>query len=109
LILGAAGRIDSFRRLLAHARERLALDVGFALWDGSTVPVDLAPDAFAVAFADEGAVAALVRRPKLETLANLWVAARIDIRNGSLFDPVARRPKARLSRTSTDGWWPAPS
>jgi cyclopropane-fatty-acyl-phospholipid synthase len=104
--LGAAGRIDSFRRLLAHVRERLALDVGFALWDGSTVPGDLAPDAFAVAFADEGAVAALVRRPKLETLANLWVTARIDIRNGSLFDLVARRPKAgtKTSLKSLDRW-----
>ncbi len=92
---GAAERLRIFRQLLAHARERLGLDIGFVLWDGTTVPDDLAPDAFAIVFADEGAIAALIRRPKIETLANLWVAARIDLRNGSLFDLVARRPTLR--------------
>jgi cyclopropane-fatty-acyl-phospholipid synthase len=94
-IVGASERLARFRRLLAHARERLALDLGFVLWDGSTVPEDLAPDALSVRFADEGVVAALARRPKLDTLANLWVTSRIDIRNGTLFDLVARRPKVR--------------
>ena len=92
---GAAERLKIFRQLLTHARERLDLDIGFVLWDGTTVPDVLAPDAFAIVFADEGAIAALIRRPKIETLANLWVAARIDLRNGSLFDLVARRPPMR--------------
>ncbi len=91
----AAERVKIFGQLLTHARERLGLDIGFVLWDGSTIPEILAPDAFAIVFADEGAIAALIRRPKIETLANLWVAARIDLRNGSLFDLVARRPTAR--------------
>ena len=91
----AAERGKSFRRLLAHARDRLGLDLGFVLWDGTTVPDVLAPDAFALVFADEGAIAALIRRPKIETLANLWVAGRIDLRNGSLFDLVAKRPAVR--------------
>lgn len=95
MALPATERLQSFKRLLAHARERLALDLGFILWDGSTVPDRLPPDALAIAIADEGAVAALIRRPKIETLANLWVAARVDIRNGSIFDLVARRPKVR--------------
>jgi cyclopropane-fatty-acyl-phospholipid synthase len=94
-VSAAAKRVESFRRLLAHARERLGLDLGFVLWDGSTVPETLPPDALALVFADEGAIAALIRRPKIETLANLWVAARIDLRNGSLFDLVARRPSVR--------------
>jgi len=93
--VGASERLTSFKRLLTHAREHLGLDIGFVLWDGSTVPDSLAPGAFAVVFADEGAIAALVRRPKMDTLANLWVTARIDLRNGTLFDLVARRPKAR--------------
>ncbi|MEX0751338.1 MAG: cyclopropane-fatty-acyl-phospholipid synthase family protein [Xanthobacteraceae bacterium] len=93
--MGASERLTGFKRLLAHARERLALDIGFVLWDGSTVPDNLAPAAFAVSFADEGAIAALIRRPKMETLANLWVSGRIDLRNGSLFDLAARRPKVR--------------
>ena len=95
MVSGAEKRAKNFRRLLMHARDRLGLDVGFVLWDGSTVPEDLAADAFALVFADEGAIAALIRRPKIETLANLWVASRIDLRNGTLFDLVARRPTVR--------------
>jgi cyclopropane-fatty-acyl-phospholipid synthase len=95
IVSAAAERSKIFRRLLTHARERLSLDIGFVLWDGTTVPDILAPDAFAIVLADEGAVAALIRRPKIETLANLWVAGRIDLRNGSLFDLVARRPTIR--------------
>jgi cyclopropane-fatty-acyl-phospholipid synthase len=92
---GAQARLRSAKRLFAHARERLGLDIGFVMWDGSTVPADLPADAIALALADEGAIAALVRRPNMETLANLWVTARIDIRNGSIFDLAAQRPKVR--------------
>jgi cyclopropane-fatty-acyl-phospholipid synthase len=94
-VSAAEERVKIFGQLLTHAHERLGLDIGFVLWDGSTIPEILAPDAFAIVFADEGAIAALIRRPKIETLANLWVAARIDLRNGSLFDLVARRPTVR--------------
>jgi cyclopropane-fatty-acyl-phospholipid synthase len=91
----AGDRLKSFKRLLAHLRERIGLDLGFVLWDGSTVPADLPADALAVVIADEGAVAALARGPKLETLTNLWVSRRIDIRNGTIFDVAARRPATR--------------
>lgn len=93
--MSADRRLLRFRRLLDHARARLGLDLGFRLWDGSTVPDDLPPNALCIAIADEGAVAAMLRRPNVETLANLWVAARVDIVNGTLFDLVARRPKVR--------------
>src|SRR5918911_3490173 len=86
LMSSAADRLQSFKRVLANARERLGLDLGFVLWDGSTVPADLPANALAIAFADEGAIAGLVRRPRLDTLSNLWVSKRIDIRNGTLFD-----------------------
>ncbi len=91
----AEDRLRSFRRLLEHVRERAGLDLGFVLWDGSTVPADLAPDALAVVIADEGAVAALARKPKLETLTGLWVTRRIDLRGGTLFDVAERRPRVR--------------
>ena len=58
-------------------------------------PGDLAADALALAIADEGAVAALIRRPKLDTLFNLLVSARLELRNGSLFDLMALRPRVR--------------
>src|SRR5215467_6696169 len=90
-----ARRLEALRLLLKHARARLGLDFGFVLWDGSTVPADLAPSALALAIADEGAVAALFRAPRLATLADLWVTARLDLRNGSILDLAARRPKVR--------------
>lgn len=94
--LSAAGsRLRAFKRLLQHAREQLAFDVGFILWDGSTIPAGLPASALAIAIADEGVIAALVRRPNIDTLANLWVTGRLDLRNGSIFDLVARRPKIR--------------
>jgi cyclopropane-fatty-acyl-phospholipid synthase len=91
-----AERLQAFKRLLTEARERLGLPLGFVLWDGSTVPADLAPDALAVAFADEGAIAGLVRRPRLDTLSNLWVSKRIDIRNGTIFDLANARPREKV-------------
>ena len=65
------------------------------LWDGSTVPADLPADALALTIADEGAIAGLVRRPTFDTIVNLWVSGRIDIRNGTFFDVIAARPKVR--------------
>jgi cyclopropane-fatty-acyl-phospholipid synthase len=91
----AEQRLASLKVFLAHVRERLGLDVGFVLWDGSTVPADLAPGALAVRIADEGVIAALLRRPNGETLGNLWVTGRLDIRNGSLIDLGRMRPKVR--------------
>jgi cyclopropane-fatty-acyl-phospholipid synthase len=66
----AARRLESFKRLLAHVREVASLDVGFVLWDGSTIPADLPRDALAIAFADEGIVAAMLRRPNANTFLN---------------------------------------
>lgn len=93
--MSAQTRLAGLRTLLVHVRERLGLDLGFVLWDGSTVPAELAPDALAVAIADEGAVAAMLRRPNVETLAQLWVAKRLDLRNGTVFDLAGIRPKVR--------------
>ena len=91
----AARRLETFKRLLAHLHEVASLDFGFLLWDGSTVPADLPSNALAIAFADEGVVASLLRRPNADTFLNLWVTARIDIRNGDIFDFLARQPKLR--------------
>jgi cyclopropane-fatty-acyl-phospholipid synthase len=90
---------------VTKAREKLALDVGVVLWDGTTVPADLQPDALAIVIADEGVVAALLRRPNIDTLANLWVTARIDIVNGTIFDLISRRPKVRTKRLHRELGW----
>ena len=91
----AARRLDTFKRLLVHIRDLLSLDFGFVLWDGATVPADLQSSALAIVLADEGVVAAMLRRPNADTLLNLWVAARIDIRNGAIFDFLAHQPNLR--------------
>lgn len=91
----AAKRLASLKKILAHAHERLKLDFGFALWDGSVVPENYPRDGLIIAIADEGVVAAAIRRPNLDTLVNLWASARVDIRNGTVFDLEARRPKVR--------------
>jgi cyclopropane-fatty-acyl-phospholipid synthase len=91
----AARRLQSLKALLAHVRERLGIDIGFVLWDGATVPENLPADALALAIADEGAVAALIRRPKLDTLFNLLVTGRLELRNGTLFDLATQRPRVR--------------
>jgi cyclopropane-fatty-acyl-phospholipid synthase len=94
-LTGAQRRLFRFRQVLDHARERLGLDLGFVLWDGSTVPAGLEPDAFAIKVADEGAIAGLLRRPTLETLAQLWLARRIEQINGTLFDLAGVRHTKR--------------
>jgi cyclopropane-fatty-acyl-phospholipid synthase len=94
-VINAKQRIKSFRALLTQVHQRLGLEFGFRLWDGSHIPLDWPPTALAVAIADEGAVAALLRAPKITTLANLWAAKRIDIVNGTLLDIVAKKPKGR--------------
>ena len=91
----ALKRLESLRGFLAHLHETLKLEFGFRLWDGSMVPAGARGGDLALAIADEGAVAALVRKPRIETLANLWAAKRVDIVNGSVFDLVDRRPKMR--------------
>ncbi len=93
--MSAAKRLQTLARLLGHARERLGLDLGFVLWDGATVPAKLPAGAVAIKIADEGAVAALLRRPNAETLAQLWMARRVDIINGTLFDLARIRPRVR--------------
>jgi cyclopropane-fatty-acyl-phospholipid synthase len=88
-------RVRSLAALLTKVHQRLQLEFGFRLWDGALVPKDWPASALAVAIADEGVVAALLRSPRIATLANLWAAKRVDILNGTLLDLVARRPKGR--------------
>src|SRR4051794_14165062 len=88
-------RLDRFASLLAHARERLGFGIAFVLRNGVTVPASGHAKALAVRIADEGVVAALLRKPNLDTLVNLWVTGRVDILNGTIFDLAAERPKVR--------------
>lgn len=91
----AARRLEAFRALAAAAHKALEPAFGLRLWDGSSVPADWPAGGLAVSIADEGAVAALIRKPNPDTLANLWASGRLDIVNGDMFDLAAGRPKVR--------------
>lgn len=90
--------LAALRRLLAEAHAKLGLKLGFSLWDGSRVPADWPETGLAIAIRDPGAVAALLRKPKLDTLLNLHIADRIAILNGSIFDLAAARPEGKIGR-----------
>jgi hypothetical protein len=46
-VSGTERRLENLKKLLEQARERLRLDIGFVLWEGSTVPAGLPRDALA--------------------------------------------------------------
>ncbi|MGX5736626.1 class I SAM-dependent methyltransferase [Bosea thiooxidans] len=91
-------RLAALRRLLTEAHDKLGLKLGFRLWDGSSVPADWPQDGLAIAIADAGVVAALIRRPKLDTLLNLHVSDRLAIVNGSVFDLAGARPDGKVGK-----------
>lgn len=91
-------RLIAARRLLGEAHRALALEFGFELWDGSTVPDTLAPDALRIVLADEGVIASLIRAPKLDTALKLHVDGRLDLKQGTIFDLAAKRPQGKIGR-----------
>lgn len=96
--MGGAERVQALRELLDEVHRALALSFGFELWDGSTVPRDWPEGAMRLVIARECVVAALVRRPTLDTLLNAHVAGLLDLKNGTLFDIAAGRPQGKLGR-----------
>ncbi|MCV9936573.1 class I SAM-dependent methyltransferase [Boseaceae bacterium BT-24-1] len=91
-------RLEALRRLLTEAHQKLGLKLGFSLWDGSRVPAEWPADGLGIAIRDAGVVAALLRKPKLDTLLHLHVGDRIAIENGSIFDLAAARPDGKVGR-----------
>jgi cyclopropane-fatty-acyl-phospholipid synthase len=100
--MSGAKRVQALRELLGEVHRALELPFGFELWDGSVVPSDCPADAMRLLIARESVVAALVRRPTLDTLLNAHVAGLLDLKNGTLFDLAAERPQGRLGRRLRD-------
>jgi cyclopropane-fatty-acyl-phospholipid synthase len=86
---------------LSDAHRALDLQFGFELWDGSTIPADLPSYAMRLVIRRESVIAALVRRPNLDTVLNAYVAGLIDLRNGTLFDLADQRPQKAGKRLKT--------
>src|SRR5688500_7898053 len=96
--MSGAKRLEAARDLLGEAHRALGLQFGFELWDGSTVPPDLPSYAMRLVIARENVIAALVRRPRLDTLVNAHVAGLLDLKNGTLFDLADQRPQGKIGR-----------
>ncbi|MGO4571979.1 class I SAM-dependent methyltransferase [Microvirga sp. 2TAF3] len=91
--MNGAGRLEILRNLLEEAHRALDLKFGFELWDGSTVPRDLPSYAMRLVIRRENVIAALLRRPKLDTVVNAHVAGLLDLKNGTIFDLADQRPQ----------------
>lgn len=93
-------KINAARAALTHVYDVMKLAFGFELWDGSTVPAgaDRGPGQLFIRIADPGVLSALIRRPKLDTIVDLWVTKRIDLLGGTLFDFAERRPEGKIGK-----------
>ncbi|MFC1456131.1 class I SAM-dependent methyltransferase [Microvirga arabica] len=91
--MSGAARLEMFRDLLSDAHRALDLQFGFELWDGSTIPAGLPSYAMRLVIRRESVIAALIRRPNLDTVLNAVVAGLIDLKNGTLFDLADQRPQ----------------
>ena len=95
---GETARLEMFRDLLSDAHRALDLQFGFELWDGSTIPADLPSYAMRLVIRRESVVAALLRRPNLDTALNAYVSGLLDLKNGTIFDLADQRPRGKVGR-----------
>ena len=95
---GETARLEMFRDLLSDAHRALDLQFGFELWDGSTIPADLPSYAMRLVIRRESVVAALLRRPNLDTALNAYVSGLLDLKNGTIFDLADQRPHGKIGR-----------
>jgi cyclopropane-fatty-acyl-phospholipid synthase len=91
-------RLTSLKCLLRDIHTNLGLKFGFALWDGTRIPMDWPIDGLMLSITDEGVIASLLRKPKLDTVLKLHVSGRLDLLNGSLFDLAKARPEGKIGR-----------
>ena len=91
-------RAEALAAVLEDVRARLAPGLAFVLWDGRRVPADADPHATAIAIRDPGAVARLLRRPRLDTFVRLHLGGRIDFENGGLLELARLRPAGKAGR-----------
>ncbi|TPW27281.1 SAM-dependent methyltransferase [Pararhizobium mangrovi] len=67
------------------------------LWNGRRLGEERA-DGLTLVVRDPHAVAVLLRRPGIATLAELWAGARIDVENGTLFDIAEAGSRGKLKK-----------
>ena len=80
--------------LLSHCHERLGLEFGFELWDGTRIP-DTADSALRLVINDPSVLGRLIWRRRIETVVEAWSLGQVDVAGGDLFDLVAARPQGK--------------
>jgi cyclopropane-fatty-acyl-phospholipid synthase len=91
-------RATALAAVLEEVCAKVAPRLAFRLWDGRKIPPSAPDGAPAIAINDAGAVARLLRRPKLDTFLRLYLAGRIEFIHGDLFDIAERRPEGKPGR-----------
>ncbi len=108
-------QVTSLTRLLLDAHRRLALRIGFRLWDGSRVPADWPAEDLMITIADPGAVASWCAGPcstrsSSSMSQGVWTSRTA---TSSTSPSVGRRARPRApcaaSRSSRRSMWRAAS
>ncbi|MGH6761173.1 MAG: class I SAM-dependent methyltransferase [Phyllobacterium sp.] len=66
------------------------------LWNGKRIGGNA--DGPVLRIGDPGAIRQILLKPNINTIVELWVSGQIDVRNGTLFDLVERRPQGKLKK-----------
>lgn len=90
-------RLDRLKPLIGRFLAETGAGFGIELWDGTVLP-DGAAGGPRIAIADEGAFAALLKRPGLETVIGLHARGRLDLRGGDFFDLAPHLAGLRAGR-----------
>lgn len=89
--------MDAAQRRLAAVRDGLSQlsdklrGIAIQLWDGTTIPSD-AEAQLKITVADEGVIAALLKRPSFDTLVRLYALGRVQLAGGSFFALAEQKP-----------------
>lgn len=82
------------KELLAHVHDALGADFSFELPDGTVIPENNQESELRL-FISGTAIPALLRRPSLKTVLELYARGEVEPRGGSLFDFADKRPSVK--------------
>jgi cyclopropane-fatty-acyl-phospholipid synthase len=89
--------MDAAQRRLAAVREGLTQlsgklrGIAIQLWDGTVIPSG-ADAQLKITIADEGVIAALMKRPSFDTIVRLYALGRLQLAGGSFFALAEQKP-----------------
>lgn len=87
---------DRAERIVETVARALGPDFTVELWNGRRIGANT--DGPVLTIDDPAVVRQILLKPNIDTIVELWVSGRIDIRNGTLFDLVERRPQGKFKK-----------